>query len=539
MKLLVGLASAVVIAACGSGQTGPTQPATPTASALVAAMTEAHGGNDAWQRAGSVRFRHLVTVPNDTPWISDEVHEPGIGGRSYHDWPVDRARLGFDGERIWTVNWSRGNPPTMMARFIYYFLALPWIVGEPGVELDEVGRAELPDDPTSYRVVGLRFDAGGAKHPPTASRFLLYIHPKTHRLRAVDFWVSFGPLLDLMQLPADATEVGPLRHIFTEHVTVDGLVVPSRFTTFGPDGSAYGDHVLTRWSFSLPFDSAKTARPEGAVVDDGSAARGSSTFPWRARAEQLESARAEAHLLAAKVVVAHGGASAWRAAPTISFEHELEFPGIDKPWVSRETVENSPTRRLYHDYPNQGGQLTWDGTDVWSVDWKLGNPPRIQPFLSLYSLITPFLTLDPLVALEATGTGRLPKDETDYLTLTVRPVFDSKRPPTAGYYTMYIDPETFRMKGVAYNVVFGHMLDLMELPPEAVEMGPMTHVFDEMAMVDGIVVPVRYWTQGPGGGVAGTHVVRDWSFRKQFDESRMQRPANAVVDSSPHQRKTR
>ena len=243
-----------------------------------------------------------------------------------------------------------------------------------------------------------------------------------------------------------------------------------------------------------------------------------------------------AHELAAKVIEAHGGLDAWRAAPTISYEHELMFVGADKPWISRETIENTEQRRLYQDIISHGGQLSWDGHDVWSVNWKLDNPPRIQPFLSLYSLITPFLTLDQMVTLEITETARLPKDNTDYLTLTIRPLFDPQRPPTAGFYKMFIDPKTYQVKGVAYNVIFGHMLDLMELPPEVTELGPMIHVFEEMTVVDGILVPTRYWTQGPDGGVAGTHLVRNWSFRKTFDNARMIRPANAIIDRSPHSR---
>ncbi len=63
-------------------------------------------------------------------------------------------------------------------------------------------------------------------------------------------------------------------------------------------------------------------------------------------------------------------------------------------------------------------------------------------------------------------------------------------------------------------------------------MGPMTHVFTDTAIVDGILVPTAYWTQGPSGGVAGRHVARNWNFSAEFDESRMEMPANAAVDRS-------
>ncbi len=240
--------------------------------------------------------------------------------------------------------------------------------------------------------------------------------------------------------------------------------------------------------------------------------------------------------LAERIVNAHGGAERWGAISAMSYEHQLEFPGAERPWISRETIEQSPTRRLYHDYPSHGGSLTWDGNEVWTVDWSLDNPPRLMPFLSYYSLITPFLTLHEGVELEGPGLGKLPKDDREYLTLTLRLPKDESRPPTAGYYTLFADKATYEVKGVAYNVVFGRLLDLMEMPADVEQMGPMTHVFTETATVDGILVPTAYWTQSPNGGVAGRHVARNWSFKAEFDESRMKKPDNAVVDYAPYSR---
>ena len=247
-------------------------------------------------------------------------------------------------------------------------------------------------------------------------------------------------------------------------------------------------------------------------------------------------APATAEELAQRIVSAHGGAERWRAITAMSYEHQLEFPGAERPWISRETIEQSPTRRLYHDYPSHGGSLSWDGNEVWTIDWSLDNPPRLMPFLSYYSLITPFLTLDKGVELEGPGLGKLPEDDREYLTLTLRLPKDEKRPPTAGYYTLFADKTTYEVKGVAYNVVFGHLLDLMDMPAGVEQMGPMTHVFTETATVDGILVPTAYWTQSPSGGVAGRHLARNWNFSAEFDESRMKKTDRAVVDYSPYAR---
>ena len=33
------------------------------------------------------------------------------------DWMLDGAQLGYDGKEVWTQNWNRANPPTMMVHF--------------------------------------------------------------------------------------------------------------------------------------------------------------------------------------------------------------------------------------------------------------------------------------------------------------------------------------------------------------------------------------------------------------------------------------
>jgi len=236
-----------------------------------------------------------------------------------------------------------------------------------------------------------------------------------------------------------------------------------------------------------------------------------------------------------KILVAHGGAEAWQAAPTISFEHELIFDGQDKPWLSHDVVDRA-TRRVYQVWPNHDARLVWDGDEVWTTNWNLGNPPKLMPYLTFNTITTPWLLLLPDARVENTGPEKLPGDDTEYVTATVKLPQDPTQPPVATYYKMYADSQTFRLHAVAYAVNYGALLDGMQLPEDVEELGPMIHIFDEWTEVGGLTLPVKYHTVGPDGSIYGQHQASNWALDRPFDESQMTRPAKAMVDDSSHLR---
>ncbi len=236
--------------------------------------------------------------------------------------------------------------------------------------------------------------------------------------------------------------------------------------------------------------------------------------------------------LAAKLVAAHGGKGAWESAPTTSYDHTLEFDGDEgRHWRSIELIDRS-TGHAYHEYPNHGSRLGWNGREVWATNWSLGNPPTVMIKLTQYSLIAPFLSLLPGAGLEAAGTAKIPGEKQLLPTFIVRFPKDASQPPSAVYYRVYLDPATSQLRALEYAVGYGPLLDLMEAPPGAEQIGPILHVYDAWATVDGLLMPTRYHTVGPNGAIYGKHTVTDWSLRKPFAAARLVRPPEGVVDAS-------
>ena len=108
------------------------------------------------------------------------------------------------------------------------------------------------------------------------------------------------------------------------------------------------------------------------------------------------------------------------------------------------------------------------------------------------------------------------------------------------YYDLYIDPETFRMRGFETIVTHGGMLDAMGLPPEVKAFGPMYHHFRFYAEVDGLVFPQQLVTRMvEGGEEIGQHLVMNHALETSFDEARMQMPSGAVIDKTTKERQAR
>ena len=131
---------------------------------VITAMVEAHGGIERWREAPSIRFdnvMHMNFAPKEqfAWWIAHEVIDQQTR-KVWQDWPMDDARIGFDGESVWSTNWQRGNPSAFMVHFFYYFVNLPWITQDDGVVLSDVGRFDWPGVADDLYEIRMSFEVG-------------------------------------------------------------------------------------------------------------------------------------------------------------------------------------------------------------------------------------------------------------------------------------------------------------------------------------------------------------------------------------------
>ena len=145
--------------------------------------------------------------------------------------------------------------------------------------------------------------------------------------------------------------------------------------------------------------------------------------------------------------------------------------------------------------------------------------------LNYYFVNLPWLTQDPGVSLGDPEEGILEGDDTKYQTVLM--TFGKGVGDTPDdYYKLYIHPTTHQLKACEYVVTYKSLL------PEGVAHSPVHRlVYDEWSQVEGLSVPTRY-TIYEQDKIYASCTIRNWSFSKPFDTTRMSMPNDAVLDES-------
>ncbi len=235
---------------------------------VVARMIEAHGGLEKWRSAPTVSFEDSFRPPDGSPMTSRVTVEQGAR-RAYLDFPEMGARIAWDGEKAWSENWQGPFPPRFVALLSYYFLNLPWLAADPGVNLSEPGTGRLWDDPTEYITVTMTFEPGVGNTPD--DYYILYIDPNSYRLRAAELSVTYADIL-----PPDVDVMTEIA-VYDEFAEVDGLTVATKCSIYGKDRSALASWEWRDWSFNKPFDESRMVVSPNAVLDTSSPSRTAKT----------------------------------------------------------------------------------------------------------------------------------------------------------------------------------------------------------------------------------------------------------------------
>lgn len=256
MKQHILIFATALAIACTAGATERA----PEAVELVKAMIETHGGMEEWKTAPTVTFEDQWKRGGKPMGRAARITVEQTGRRTYHEYTGGDMRLAWDGEKAWSENWEGGAPPRFLALLNYYFVNLPWLTMDDGVNLTDVGTETLWDDPVEYATVRMTFEPGVGDTPD--DYYVLYIHPETKQLKGCRYVVTYKALL-----PEGQKSTPEHILIFDNYETVGGLLVPTHFSIYESDRKPYAQCAISHWSFDEPFDETRMAMPDGAVVD--------------------------------------------------------------------------------------------------------------------------------------------------------------------------------------------------------------------------------------------------------------------------------
>ena len=238
-------------------------------------------------------------------------------------------------------------------------------------------------------------------------------------------------------------------------------------------------------------------------------------------------------------IEAHGGLEAWYAAPTSSYAWEYSNLASNVRFQSYLVADNA-TRRVYHEMRTYGtpeavaevdGRFAWDGEEAWISPAALDDPnPRFWATTGYYFQSIPFVMADPgirFLVLPDETLGGVPHQR-------VMAYFDAGVGDSPGdTYTLYIHPGTRRLSAVLYTVTYGEAYEPEPGAPEPTTSGNLLHYLDYLT-VDGLTVPTRFRGYTYRDGIQGDLRNEAWaseiSFRRPFDESRLEMPVDARIE---------
>ncbi len=229
---------------------------------LVLEAADAHGGLARWYANGPLHFRYAYDRLDGNPPLDTEQTVDTWSSRAVHTMmPDSAARFGWTGSEAWVA--GADSLPTN-ARFWsltpYYFVAMPFVLADPGVNLELAG--EMTAEGRSYALVRATFDAGTGDAPD--DYYYLLLDPETRRVGGVRYVVSY---------PGFFPEGGasPERLMLYDGAqTAGGITLQEGFRSFAWTGDGAGEPsargTVTNLRFVPDAPDSLFARPPDATV---------------------------------------------------------------------------------------------------------------------------------------------------------------------------------------------------------------------------------------------------------------------------------
>lgn len=238
------------------------------AGAIVQRGIDRHGGLAAWFGGRAIAFDYRYD-PVDGDAMASRQTIDLLASRAYHEvLEPGKGRFAFNGERAWVLLEVPGfrAPPRFWSLTPYYFVGLPFVLGDPGVKLQIV-----PDDPAAAGlppadVVKVTYESGTGDAPD--DYYVLYFAKDDGRLLATRYIVSYAPMMkargiahtpEKLLVYSDLQKAGPLT-LARVHTT---YAFPE-----GKRGDKVTDATVGDVVFPAEFDETRLDMPEGAAISE-------------------------------------------------------------------------------------------------------------------------------------------------------------------------------------------------------------------------------------------------------------------------------
>ena len=236
--------------------------ASPAGQRLWQAM-ETHGGLATWYANGPLAFQfNYQPLDDGTPRNTYEVANYWSAQTRHQMINDTTVQYGWDGQRAWAIPTDTLIPYNVRFWSLtpYYFVGIPFVLSDPGVNLELVGEDTFEDK--TYDLVKATFGDGVGDAPD--DYYVIYVGQDNHRVGAIRYIVSYpGYFPDGGHLPEKLMACDGAQ-------TVDGITLPQGYRTFWWKEDQVGEHItdisVSRVAFRPNVRQDYFATPAGATV---------------------------------------------------------------------------------------------------------------------------------------------------------------------------------------------------------------------------------------------------------------------------------
>ncbi len=221
---------------------------------LFKKILDAHGGLDTWNAMNTLKFTRGEGAGADH-------HVVDLKSRKSTMSVTDKYTMGNDGDKVW-VSPHRdsfpGRSPTFMKNLLFYFVALPYVLADPGVKYEDLGEKEV--NGKKYLVLKTSFEANIGDAP--GDQYILYVNPETHIIDFINYSVTYF----------DASRAEKYSALQFEWQEANGLKFPSVAKSVewkdGKLGEVKRETKYTKFSYSKDrLDLSMFDIPDGAYTE--------------------------------------------------------------------------------------------------------------------------------------------------------------------------------------------------------------------------------------------------------------------------------
>lgn len=217
-------------------------------------VLDAHGGWDTWNKMNTLKFTSTRNNPQtnytvDLKTRKEVIEAPG------------KYTLGNNGEQVWVSpvrDSFPGKSPRFMKNLVFYFVAIPFVFADDGVNLEDLGIQKV--NGLDYQVIKATFGDGVGDAPEDI--YQMYVNPNTSKVHFITYSVTYFD-------KSRATKYNALKY---EWENVNGLLFPTKYIGYKWEDGQLGDE-----RYQSPFSNAMYSKevqdtsmfsvPEGAWAE--------------------------------------------------------------------------------------------------------------------------------------------------------------------------------------------------------------------------------------------------------------------------------